>query len=153
KEKPSAEEAVKLARWALEHGLTEECAQVMDKLAETDSSHTAVVAYRKIKADLARAVDRENVAGKWDKALPGYKGSQNDNQRFALVHPGAVAAARPYLDRLERSFKTYYYWWALRGLTLPVPAQRQVAVLAASREDFGKLKKNLSASPVLADSF
>ena len=67
-----------------------------------------------------------------DKALPGYKVTQDDSGHYALVHPdGANDEAKVQLKSLERSFRNYYYWWALRGIALPVPTQRQVAVLTA----------------------
>jgi len=122
KDKPNPEDVVREARWALEHGLTDECAQVLDKLAETDKSHTAVAAYLKVKADLARPAGGEATAGKIRNALPGYKMTEDDKGHYALVHPPALDDAGPYLKRLELSFRNYYYWWALPAS--PCPCRR-----------------------------
>src|SRR5262249_55329923 len=46
-----------------------------------------------------------------------------------------------------------YYWWALRGVSLPMPAERQVAVVTEKNDDFRRLKKHLTAGSVVADSF
>jgi len=154
KEKPSADAAVKLAFWCLEHGLTDDCAKVMDKIAETDKSHASVKAYLAVKAALARPLARANTARRWKERLLGdYNISQTDSHHYALLHSRKLEDATPQLDRLEQSFKCYYYWWALRGVVLPVPRERQVAVLTEQRPDFRKLEKNLSASPPVTDSF
>jgi hypothetical protein len=148
---------LKVAAWALEHGLLDSFVMVMDKLAETDKTNTAVAAYLKVKAELARPVGKEDVAAKWkDKLLEGYRVTQTDKHHFALVHSGAsdaLAEVRSQMQRLENSFRGYYYWWALKGIALPVPRERQVAVLTDKADDFKRLQKQLTASPVLSDSF
>jgi len=152
---PSTDEAIKLARWALHNGLITDFESVMDKLAETDKTNSLVAAYLKIKADLAKPVGKTDVAAKWKgKILDGYNVAESDKHHYAILHnsPGADAC-KEQLDRLERSFKGFYYWWALRGITLPLPQERLVAVWTDRGADFRKLQKNLTASPVLTDSF
>jgi hypothetical protein len=156
KEKPDTERVIRdVALWALEHGLTDKCAETMDRLAETDKTHPAVKAYLEVKAALARPLAGGNVAEQWKERLPGaYKVSQTDKHHYALI--SVLDNPTTYLDRLERGLRNYYYWWALRGVALPVPRERQVAVLAEHSEnnaDFELLRKRLTASPTLADSF
>jgi len=147
----------KLARFALELGLVDECAKVMDKLAESDKNHPIVKAYVAVKADMDRPVGKFESAAKWQKnLLVDYAAAQNDNQHFALLHhPTKRAAAdlKGHLDQLERTYRAYYYWWALRGVRLPVPQERQVCVLADTPEKFSQLQATLTASPPVADSF
>jgi hypothetical protein len=157
KTKPSTEDILQLARWALEHGLVDEFAKVMDKLADTDKTNLAVTTYVKVKAALARPLSNEDVAGAWkSRLLDGYKITQSETHHFALLHNATTdlaAEVEPQLNRLEKTFKSFYFWWALRGVALPVPAQRQVAIIAEKPDDFRRLRRHLTASPTLADSF
>lgn len=157
KSKAGPVELLKLARWTLEHGLVEEFTKVMDKVAEADKAHPAVAAYLKVKEELAQPIAGEDVAAAWRKrVVDGYRITQDDKHHYALLHnlPGDNAAeGQAILDRLEKSLHSFYYWWAINGITLPLPKTRQVAVLAEKAEDFRRLHKALSSSPVLADSF
>jgi hypothetical protein len=57
------------------------------------------------------------------------------------------------MERLEDSFRGYYYWWVLHGVVLPVPKTRLLAVLTSKSDDFKRLQKHLAAGSVVADSF
>jgi len=155
KEKPSTEEVLTLARWTLEHGLVDQFVQVMDKLAATDKSNTAVAAYSKVKADLEKPLAKEDLAKIWkDKLLDGYKITRDDKYHYALIHNQPTdAEVKPQLERLEKTFKAFYYWWAMRGIALKVPTTRVVSVLTEKADHFQKLRRHLTAGPVLADSF
>jgi hypothetical protein len=157
KDKYPADQVVKqVATWALEHGLVDEFAQVMDKLAETDKGHPAVKAYLKVKADLARPLSTENLAETWkSKLLRDYVIHQDDTHHFALIHAQGAdeLALKARLDRLERNFRSYYYWWATRGINLPMPTGRLVAVWTERGDDYSRLRKTLTSSAPVADSF
>jgi len=128
---------------------------VMDKLAETEKSNTAVAAYLKVKEALAVPVSKEDVAAKWKtQGLDGYQITAIDGSRYAILHSNDNAAeVKAHSDRLDRTFKSFYYWWALRGIALPMPKERQVAVLTDKPGDFQKLHRHLTASPIFTDSF
>jgi hypothetical protein len=154
KEKPSLDQGLELAKWALEHGLVARCAEVMDKLAALYKANSAVAAYIKVKADLARPLGDDESAGAWRKLLDGYRLAQTDKHHYALLHTGSGdAEARDHLDRLENSLRGYYYWWALHGVSLPVPRQRLLGVLTDKDDDFRRLHKHLTSGSVLADAF
>jgi hypothetical protein len=164
KGKPSAEEVLVLAKYALEHGLLDKnkvtarlgFVDIMDKLAETEKSNTAVAAYLKVKADLARPLPTDEAFVTWkDKILSNYKITQDDKHHFALIHGIDLSEAdvKIRLDRLETSFRSFFYWWAMRGISLPVPTERLIAVCTEKTDDFKKLRQQLTNSPVLADSF
>jgi hypothetical protein len=154
---PPVDRVLEVARWALEHGLLDEFVKVMNKLAETEKTNTAVTAYLKVKEDLARPLSREDVAGVWkEHLLKEYKITQTDTHHFALIHNAssdALTEVKAQLDRLEKTFRSFYYWWAMRGINLPMPSERLVAILTEKGEEFKRLNKHLTASPVLADSF
>jgi len=160
-QKPITSDAVKrVALFALEMGLVDDCARVMDKLAESDKTSPAVKAYLAVKAGLDKGPnkfdpDKDLAATYQRKLLDGYKVHYTDKHHFALIHPSTITAkeAEPRLDQLERTFRAYYYWWACRGVALPVSQDRLVAVLTEKAEDFGTLQKTLTSGPVVADSF
>jgi len=156
KEKVSAEAVLKLARWALEHGLVSRCAEMLDKAVELDKANSVAVAWTKIKADLARPLSKEDVASALKtKLLEGYKATPpTDKHHYVLLHDAeGLTDPAAHLDRLENSFRAYYYWWVLNGVALPVPTHPLVAVVAEKEDDFKRLQKHLNASPVLTDSF
>jgi hypothetical protein len=158
KEKYDTDKTVKdVARWALEHGLVEKFVELMDKLAETDKDHPSVKAYITVKKDLNRPLAKDDIAEKWKgQLLRDYLvTAPDDGHHFALIHAQDKEATevKAHLDRLEKSFRSFYYWWAMRGVSLPVPKERQVAVWTYKGDDFSRLKKTLTSSPSVADSF
>lgn len=148
----------RVARFALELGLVDECGKVMDELVakDKDKTNASLKAYAAVKAELDKPVANLDSFPAWQtKLLNGYKVTQNDKGHFALLHLQTKRSAedvKPHLDQLERTYRAYYYWWALRGVVLPVAKERQTAVLAET-EHFKNLRESLTASPVLADSF
>jgi hypothetical protein len=146
-----------LAHWTLEHGLIDQFATVMDKLAETDKTHPVVAAYLKVKAELNRPPSKADVAGEWKrKVFSDYRLTQTDKHHYALLHTAnsdALSEVKPQLDLLERTFRGYYYWWALHGIALPVPKDRLMAVMTDEDDDFNRLHKHLTAGPVVTDAF
>ena len=155
KEKVSVSDLLNLAEWALEHGLVDKFPEVMDKVVETDKGHSAAVAYVKVKADLDRkAKDSSAVASWYSKLLPGYKPAETPH--YLLVHNlmGDVAAEiKPHIEHLENALRGFYYWFALRGIALPVPQERQVVVLTSKVDDFEQLHKILTPGPLVVDGF
>jgi hypothetical protein len=157
KDKPSAELLLELADWTLEHGLVDKFPKVMAKLIEVDKDHPAAVAYRKVKAELDRPPVRDEAAFNWRGRLPsGYKVTEDDAHHYAIVHNSATAGlieVQSHLDLLENSFRGFYYWFALKGIALPVPKQRLVAVVTSQDKDFKHFQKILTSSPVVVDGF
>jgi hypothetical protein len=151
---PSTDDSIKLARWALSYGLVQKFEDVMEELAKTDKTNSVVVAYLAVKADLGRPVSKDAAAKSKGKLLEGYRLAPSENHHhFALLHNTEAADLKGTLDRLERDYKRFYYWWAINGIHLPPPATAPVAVLTNHGNDFRTLQKNLSASPTLNDSF
>jgi Protein of unknown function (DUF1570)/Papain family cysteine protease len=157
KSKPTTEGVLELADWTLMHGLIDKFPQIMDKLLEIDPSHPTSVAYRKIKAELDKPLVRDDVGVHWrNKLLSGYKVTETDHHHYVIVHNSASEDAldvRAPLDLLENSFRGFYYWFALKGIALPVPNQRQAAVVTSREKDFHHLHKILTSGPVVVDGF
>jgi hypothetical protein len=155
KEKPTVSDLLSLAEWALEHGLVEQFPTVMDKVVELDKGHSAAAAYAKIKAELERkAGDDSFVATLRSKLLTGYKVTETPH--YLLVHNAANDTAleiKTHAEHLENAFRGFYYWFALRGIALTVPQNRQVAVLTSKEDDFEQLHKILTSGPLVVDGF
>ncbi len=155
--KPTAEAVLELADWTLAHGLVDKFPQVMNKLVEIDKSHPAAVAYLKVKSELDQPPSREDAAASWrKKLLSGYKVVETDRHHYAIVHNSATAGAaevQSHLDLLENSFRGFYYWFALKGVALPVPKHRQLAVVTGQEKDFRHFHKVLTSGPVVVDGF
>jgi len=144
---------IKLATWALGNGMVNEFEKVMDELAKTDKSNSIVAAYLKVKEDLDKPLPPDAVAKPKGKLLESYRLVVSPKHHYAIMHNSDMTDFKEPLDRLEKSFKSFYYWWATRGIILPMPAERQVAVMTNHGDDFHRMQKNLTASPVLNDSF
>lgn len=154
-EKASASDYLSVAEWALEHGLVDKFPTVMDKVVEGDKGHSAAVAYLKIKADLERKVGDDPSVASWrGKLLPGYKVTETPH--YLIVHNSANDTAveiKTHADHLENAFRGFYYWFALRGIALTVPQNRQVVVLTSKTSDFEQLRKILTSGPIVVDGF
>jgi hypothetical protein len=160
-EKPSPDRVLGLARTALDYGLVDKFVETMNKLAEIDKDGPQVKRYKAVKAALEKPMPESADAASWrGKVLSGYRVAQKPDNHFALIHGYASddsPEVKAHLDRLERTFRGIYYWWALQndGGVLPMPRQRLVSVLvpADAGDDFNKLKRALSADSVVSDSF
>jgi hypothetical protein len=126
----------------------------MDKLVASDKGHSAAVAYQKVKGDLDRQAARQDDAvARLTKALHGYK--DVSNLHYTILYQSALAATevKSHLDQLENSFRGFYYWFALKGVALPVPTHRQLVLLTNEEKDFEQFHKTLAAGPVVVDGF
>jgi hypothetical protein len=147
--------AMDMARWTLQHGLVDKMPDVMKKVSESDPSHPAVKAFNAIHEKLGKVPEADPAGASWrTKLLEGYRVAEDAKHHFALVH-GSVSdeIVQSHLDNLERTFRGYYYWFALQGEVLAVPKYRPVAILAKTVEDFNRLHKILTSGPVVVDGF
>src|SRR5579885_2915274 len=60
REKPAMEDVLRLAEWALTHGMLQQFTEVMDRLVPDAKDHPAVKAYVATKAALARKITKED---------------------------------------------------------------------------------------------
>jgi hypothetical protein len=138
--KPTPDRVLALAEWALQHGLVEQFQAVMDKFAEEEKSHQAAVAYVKVREGL-KTKPPANKAGWRARPPEGFREVAGDH--YVVWHNLADPAkgnvfdeVRPRLNRLEHALKVYYYWWALRGVELPLPKEKMLAILDKDADSF-----------------
>jgi hypothetical protein len=154
RQEPRPEQLLELADWALTHGLLDEVPKAIDRLAKADPKHPVVAAFRKTQA----AIDRPNLqddgtAAAWRERLGEYR--IRESTHYALVYDVPNnSKAQSWLDRLENHYRGFFYWFALRGVELPVPDRRLVAILVDSPEAFEhQHKKVFDELPMMADGF
>ncbi len=153
--KPSAEQMQKLAEYALTHGLNDKFVEVMTKLAEDSPSNEAVVAFLKVQAALDRPVPRGGPS-ELKAHLGDYKEAnlKDDKGHYVLYHKlsnNEQDEIQSRLARLEESLRSYYYWFALKGVVLPVPPERLPALLADKPPEFKRTRSSLADPAVVGD--
>jgi Protein of unknown function (DUF1570) len=153
--KPSAEQIQKLAEYALTHDLNDKFVEIMKKLAEDNPANEAVVAFLKVQADLDRPVGKGGSA-ELKSHLADYKEAtlKDDKGHFVLFHKlsnNELDVVQGRLAHLEDSLRTYYYWFALKGVVLPVPTERLPALLTAKEPEFKRTRDSLASPPVVGD--
>ena len=153
--KPSAEQIQRLAEYALTHDLNDKFVEIMKKLAEDNPTNEAVVAFLKVQAALDRPVAKGGSA-ELKSHLSDYKEAtlNDDKGHFVLFHKlssNEQDEVQGRLARLEDSLRTYYYWFALKGVVLPVPTERLPALLTAKEPEFKRTRDSLAGPPVVGD--
>src|SRR5262249_52947394 len=85
---------------------------------------------------LSQRIDREDASAFWRSRL-GFRMSQSDHYSMlynaALNNPPEVERR---LKLLEDNMKAVYYWFALKGIVLPMPDQKLLAVLLDQPDQF-----------------
>jgi hypothetical protein len=151
----TADELLELADWALGHGLQKEFEEAMDELAKLDPKHASAEAYQKVKADMARPVSKpDDSAALKKRLLETYKIVQSDH--YVLLHnlqADEPAEVKARLARLEQNYRSFFYWFALKGKALPVPEERLVAVLVSREDEFNRQHQIFDEEPLIADGF
>ena len=148
-----AEQLLALAEWCLTHGLLDEIPKLVEESAKLDPKPAAVSAFQKAQAEIDRGASQVDAAVAWRSKLGDYK-SKNSKHYTLLYDVPSEAQAHSVLNRLERNFKGFFYWFALRGQALPVPERRLVAILVDNPEAFDHQHKDIFDDPdMVADGF
>src|SRR5579871_58941 len=148
-----AEQLLALADWSLEHGLYDKVPKLIEEVAKLDSKQPIVVAFQKVHADLERGASDADAAARWRERLGEFK-IKNSKHYSLLYDVPTDAQAQSFLDRLERNYQGFFYWFALRGKALPQPERRLLAVVVDNPETFERQHKDIfDNAPVVDDGF
>lgn len=140
---------LKLAEWALAHGMLDQVPKVMDEAAAVDAKHPVVVAFRAVEASIKKPVTKDDGAINWRERLGDY--DREVSEHYVLLHDvKSDREAKGRLTQLESNFKGFFYWFALRGKVMPVPDRRLVAVLVKDRGAFERKLKDIFDNVTLA---
>jgi hypothetical protein len=155
--KATTKKVLELAEFALQHGLVKDFESVMDGAvtSDRDKADPAVVRYARVRERLRNALPDEPDSGWYGelrknaafkrvtRVRAGDKGDATiDTLYFTVYHSLESSendAIRSRLPRLDDAFRTYYYWWALKGPEVPLlPPHRVVVVLTGPGEFFSR---------------
>jgi hypothetical protein len=137
--RPTTKKYLDLAEWALQHGLPKKYEEVMDKLAGdiAYNKEPPVIRYVALKQRLSKALPDEPNSGWYAKLRDGYKRDTKDMLFYTIYHPNLEERDEALVGRktrLEEAFRTWYYWWSLKGAELPLPEHRLVVFLVGPDE-------------------
>jgi hypothetical protein len=150
------------ADWALTHGLLDEkdvgFKYYMEELAKTDvkdaAAAEALKAYKQVRDGLDKKPERDDAAVAWKQR---YELKSYASDHYLMLYDMPTNTAPPdvtsRVDRLEKNYQMFFYWFALRGKSLPLPKQRLVAFLVDSPIDFWKYHEACDKAPMAADGF
>jgi hypothetical protein len=154
---PTAEEVIDLAQWTLRHGLVNRVPSVMDKLNEIQKDHPVAVAFRTVQDALKRPPESDDAAAWRATLLQGYQvmSDPEHHYHYVALYNGRnnTAEIKAHLEMLEKSFRGFYYWFALHQVALPVPKKRMMTVLPSGDDDFKRFHRTLTSGPVVEDGF
>jgi hypothetical protein len=158
---PSKEQILELANWGLEHGFLEDAAKtatspavegipaLIKELDRVDPKHPVAVAFKKVKEQIDKPAQQDAPLPVWAKNLP-LKLMKSDHYNLYWDLPVEKDAKRR-LDRLEKAYKRFYYWFALQGIAVPVPKERLVVVLLGDAKTFERYRKDVFDGANLMD--
>ena len=150
-EKPKSSDVLTFADWCLKHGLLTgqgpvpvAFKEVMDQFAVDEPKHPAAIAYLHVKHDLAQPTKNPPANATRTALLQGYKLVTNaDSPHYIAYHKESTdepTEVKNRLIRLDKTFQSFYYWFALRGVALPIPTERQPIVVAFNEKEYKQFK-------------
>jgi hypothetical protein len=149
------EALLELAEWALNHAMLEEFTKIMEELREANASHPALKAFDQVQADLKKSVNQDDSAlATWQTKLGNFKTKKRAH--YVLLYNSTNSEppeVDEYLDRLEDNMRGFFYWFALKEKSLPVPGRRLVAVLVDKVDEFTTYRPMFDSIPLVADGF
>jgi hypothetical protein len=137
---PGAGELLHLAEWALEHRLLKQFETTMEEVVKADPKNQVGQRYKQVQAQLAKPPSddepaaRSVIAAYKDKNYKGYTSPQG--HYTLLTKLDDEAGIRRRLDRLERTYRLFFYWFALKGegYVPAIPAYRLVVIVPGTSD-------------------
>jgi hypothetical protein len=150
------------ADWALSHGMLGEFEVFMDECVKNKDDESpnaskalkdALTAYAKVKDALKKPSEGEVATGNWKQRL-SFRLEMSDH--YSLLYNSPVAGppeVQIRLKLLEQHMKGFYYWFALKGVALPVPTDKLVCLLVDQPSEFLKQRAVVEDEPLVTDGF
>ena len=146
----SADDYLREAEWALQHGLLKECQEMFDEAKTqpnaSDKAKAQLAAYATVKEGLARKFDAP-AAAVWQKRLAGFSVSISPESHYAVFHSHkGLTAPEEVLSlarKLDEHMRGFYLWFALKGKALPMPQEMLWAVQVADPAAFKSQREAL----------
>jgi hypothetical protein len=157
--KPTPDKILDLAEWALSHALLTEFNKLMDDYSEQAKDTDVAKAYQKVKADLAKPLPENPLTGFWRQQMPfrDYKMVHSKEGHYTILY-GTPPNRGNYdvdskLNHLEDTYRSFFYWFAIKGKPLPAPASKLIAVVVPSKQEFERQHQIFDNVPLVADGF
>jgi len=146
---------LEVAKWAINHQLLKEFEETMDELTKAKPDHAAARAYEKVKKSMATALTRDEGVKFWREHLgSNYKVRQTPHYNIVNNLPsGSPEELESYATRVEEVYRGFLYWFALKGIALPLPEGRMVAILIDRPGEFHARHAMFNQAPIVADGF
>jgi hypothetical protein len=145
---------LELADWAMAHGLYKEVPKLVGEIARIDPKHRVVVAFQNVEKAMTREIAQDDAGLKWWREKLGDLEEKKSPHYTLLTDVKMTKEVQQRLDRLEENYTGFFYWFALRGLELPVPQKRLMAVLLRLTDAFKqKHTEVFDGEPLVADGF
>jgi hypothetical protein len=153
-ENNKAENLIALAKWELAHGITENVTQhgvaidgiptIMAELAQVDPKNRVVEAFRKVQGEMNQPHEQDDPASSWgNDRLGNFRAITSPHYKLYYADGVLEADATRRLVLLEENYRSFYYWFAVHGITLRVPTQRLIAVLVANPDIFEQKRRDV----------
>jgi hypothetical protein len=156
KDKSDKTALLALAKWSLRHGLVKELPKIMDEVGKIAPRDPAVVAYKQVDAAIKARPGTDDPAASWlkTKAMGINDVKNHPSAHYTLLSDSADKSEIDlYLERLEDSYKTFFYWFALQGRVLQVPKHKLIAILMTRRDEFNRYHDIFKTTPLEAAGF
>jgi hypothetical protein len=145
---------LELAEWALTHAMVEEFGSIMQEVGKLDSKHPSFLAFEAVQSGMKKRITNDEDAIVWKTKLGNNKVKQSAHYTLLYNSPdNEPEEVLTYIDRLEDNYKSFFYWFALKGKTLPIPEKRLVALLVNKPDEFYNYRQVFDNVPLVADGF
>jgi hypothetical protein len=155
----TADQWIELAEWCLAKGMLAHFKDHMEAAVAVDKANPKAAAYLQTKAALAKPVasvdaagNPVDIAGRWKEQLLSTRYQARKAGHYIILQDDKLATDLR-APRLEETFQTFFYWFAMHGVQLPVPTEPQIVILTKDAKEFKHLNSVLDSSPVISDSF
>ncbi len=143
-----------LAGWVLKHGLPGKFPEVMAELEKADPQDKAVLAYKKLGADMKKKPSADDPASAWVKGYLKYDARVSPEGHYTLLTNSTNEdEIKGRLQLLEEAYQTFFYWFALQGQVPQVPRYRLVAALLTDPNAFKDARQPFRSAPQVASGF
>lgn len=148
-----ADKILETAEFCLTNGLFDKFPKEMEDLVEKGPKHPVSIAYKKMKEALKKAPTRPDRSAFWKDRLTGTFKVTTTAHYACLYNSRDEAEVIRRLGRFEENLRAFYYWFALKGITLPALEQRQVVVFLDKPEEFFAIYQAFDAPLREGDGF
>lgn len=151
---PTPEMLLVLAENALTHGLQDQFDQQMAALVKQKPDHPAAQAYKKyVDVDFKKTNLKDDPAAAWSDKLGDFRTKNTQHFLIRYDPENKAEVIQTYEKLLESNYRAFFSWFALKGVYLPTPDYRLVAVLSEKPDEFNSLQKVFETIALPADGF